>query len=479
MTSYVQAEQAEQPSTDERRADIPIRHLKVNGGLENPPSVEGDSEGGRGMSWNEPMISLADSKYFETLNGLWTGKKEPFVEAGVIRNTNFTSSGAIDFSNIAYLQVEEKQLSKRRLEAGDIIIERSGGGPKQPVGRVVFFDREDGDFSFSNFTSAVRVKDKTTVDPHFVFYGLMELYQSGQTEDIQRRTTGIRNLDFTAYKERARFPKIAFPEQKKIAYILSTVQRAIEAQERIIQTTMELKKALMHKLFTDGLRNEPQKQTEIGLVPESWETRKLGDIATMISKGSSPKWQGFHYTENGILFVRSQNVGAGKMLLDSRAYLPATFNDKEKRSILQSGDILINLVGASIGRVALGTAEILGGNCNQAVGFVRLEGSKALKQLIVYFLLSPWGQEQMRRQKKDIARANLSLLDLRGFEIPIPPTEEEIEDVANALVTLEEKVTTHELKRDRLQDLFRTLLHELMTAKIRVHEIDLEKEVVA
>ena len=68
------------------------------------------------------------------------------------------------------------------------------------------------------------------------------------------------------------------PEQKKIAHILSTVQRAIEAQERIIQTTTELKKALMHKLFTEGLRNEPQKQTEIGHVPESWEVVTVQDL---------------------------------------------------------------------------------------------------------------------------------------------------------------------------------------------------------
>ena len=67
------------------------------------------------------------------------------------------------------------------------------------------------------------------------------------------------------------------PEQKKIAHILTTVKRAIDVQERIIQVTTELKKALMHKLFTEGLHNEPQKQTEIGPIPESWEdSRQLG-----------------------------------------------------------------------------------------------------------------------------------------------------------------------------------------------------------
>ena len=78
------------------------------------------------------------------------------------------------------------------------------------------------------------------------------------------------------------------PEQKKIAHILSTVQRAIEAQERIIQTTTELKKALMHKLFTEGLRNEPQKQTEIGPVPESWEVVE-SVISANSRHGSTPK----------------------------------------------------------------------------------------------------------------------------------------------------------------------------------------------
>ncbi len=201
---------------------------------------------------------------------------------------NFTESGRIDYSDVAWLEVEQKQIAKRQLKPGDIIVERSGGGPKQPVGRVVYFTREDGLFSFSNFTSAIRVCDSETFDSKFIFYGLLELYQSGRTEDIQRRTTGIRNLDFTAYKERAAFPRIPLPEQRKIAGVLGLVQRALKQQERLIARTTELKKALLHQLFTQGLRGEPQKQTEIGPVPESWDVVTLGSLAK-VGNGSTPK----------------------------------------------------------------------------------------------------------------------------------------------------------------------------------------------
>jgi type I restriction enzyme S subunit len=65
-------------------------------------------------------------------NGLWKGKKPPFVNVAVIRNTNFTKEGDLDDSDIAYIDVESKQLEKRRLKFGDIILEKSGGGP-EPV----------------------------------------------------------------------------------------------------------------------------------------------------------------------------------------------------------------------------------------------------------------------------------------------------------------------------------------------------------
>ena len=397
--------------------------------------------------------------------GKWNDKGVGILH---LRPFNISNSGQIDFATTKFVETDRK-LDNYLLCKGDVIFNNTNS--EELVGKTAYWDR-DKQSVLSNHMTILRVLERDFLDPQFLAFFLLERWFERHFEAICRRHVNQASVN----KDRLgalELPPFELSEQKKIAHVLSTVQRAIKAQERIIQTTTELKKALMHKLFTEGLRNEPQKQTEIGPIPKSWKVVKLGKIAKTISKGSSPKWQGFQYTESGILFIRSQNVGNGKMLLEERAFLSAEFNEKEKRSILQSGDILINLVGASIGRVALGTDEIGGGNCNQAVGFVRLDGSEFLKQLIVYFLLSPWGQEQMRRQKKDIARANLSLLDVKGFDIPIPPTEEEIREVASTLVTLEEKIAMHEKKRDQLKALFRTLLHELMTAKVRVHELNL------
>lgn len=101
------------------------------------------------------------------LSGLWKGKQPPYIKVGIIRNTNFTKDGKLDDTKIAYLDVEKKQFENRKLLYGDIILEKSGGGPKQPVGRVVIFDKKEGDFSFSNFTSAIRIKNKQALDFYF------------------------------------------------------------------------------------------------------------------------------------------------------------------------------------------------------------------------------------------------------------------------------------------------------------------------
>lgn len=134
------------------------------------------------------------------LNGLWKGIKPPFVNVGVIRNTNFTKDGTLDLSEIAVLDVEAKQFQKRKLEFGDLILEKSGGGPKQPVGRIALFEEVSDLFTLSNFTSALRVVDPHLLDFRFLHKFLYWKYLSGATASMQSHSTGIRNLNADAYK---------------------------------------------------------------------------------------------------------------------------------------------------------------------------------------------------------------------------------------------------------------------------------------
>jgi type I restriction enzyme S subunit len=190
-------------------------------------------------------------------NGLWKGEKPPFERVGVIRNTNFTRNGMLDHSDIAFLDVEVKKLEKRRLKYGDIILEKSGGGPKQAVGRVALFEKEAGAFSFSNFTAALRVTDPGTVDFRFLHKFLYWTYLSGATEGMQSNSTGIRNLDGDAYKSiRFRFPPLA--EQRKIVSLLDELQVVTGELARICSAKRasleDLKESLLHQAFAGQLK---------------------------------------------------------------------------------------------------------------------------------------------------------------------------------------------------------------------------------
>lgn len=171
---------------------------------------------------------------------------------------------------------------------------------------------------------------------------------------------------------------------------------------------------------------EPVAPDTAGLpqLPEGWCWANGSQMTEVITKGSSPRWQGFDYCTDGIPFIRSQNVRWGHLDLDDLAHLPKSFNEKEKKSVLRTGDVLLNIVGASIGRAAVATNVVEGGNTNQAVAIVRpAEGM--LSSFLCYYLTSPACQRIIHETKVDVARANLSLEDIGSLPIPVPPSDEQ------------------------------------------------------
>lgn len=420
--------------------------------------------------WAE-AIALNDDKAFLSLNGLWTGKKPPFVTATVVRNTNFTRLGILDLHNVAVLEVEARQLAKRELKCGDIIVERSGGGPKQPVGRVVRFDLDEPGYSFSNFTSVIRVIDQERFDPAFVFRVLQYFYESGATDALQRRTTGLRNLDFTAYRELVQIPLISIQEQRQISRVLATVQAAIEYQQAIITTTRELKRGMMDTLFTQGLRGEPQKPTEIGLVPKSWCVKRIGEIATLRSGGTPSRKNEAFWAGGTIPWVKTGEVNYC-VINDTEEMITEVGLAGSSAKIFPAGTLLMAMYGQGITRGKVGILGIDAATNQACVAFFPKNKDEVLTAFL--FQLFTFKYEYIRNLGHGANQKNLSADIVKTIQIAFPAEIGEQDEIVSALSVLDDKLAIAERKQNYYTDLFKTLLKQLMTAKTMVHELDLD-----
>lgn len=259
------------------------------------------------------------------------------------------------------------------------------------------------------------------------------------------------------------------PEQKKIAHILSTVQRAIEAQERIIQTTIELKKALMHKLFTEGLRNEPQKQTEIGPVPESWEVVPLettGDVVYGIQAAVA----------NNIAAVGTPILTNKNITLDGGIDLEKLnyFELRTKRhtaTILCKGDILFNWRSGSKYHVGKTAYFDLDGEWVHSSFILRIRPNPKINGRYLFYYFNHLREAEFFVKLQTYAiNAKFNKSAVSALPTAVPSREEQGE-IVTILDSAQQKIDFAVQKHRALQNLFRTLLHELMTAKTRVHAI--------
>ncbi len=190
-----------------------------------------------------PLVPL--DKIVETIGGLWTGENEPFVSAKVLRGTNFTNDGRLNDGDIAVVKVEKKAFEKRTLKKGDIVIEKSGGSAKQAVGRVIFFDRDDADYSFSNFTNRLRITNRAVM-PKYLHIVLNRIYMDGYTFGYQTGASNIKNLKIEKYLG-IKIPVPPKSIQKKFIERIEAID--IEYENR--RLTIEEYRKMIDKAFND------------------------------------------------------------------------------------------------------------------------------------------------------------------------------------------------------------------------------------
>ncbi len=201
--------------------------------------------------------------------------------------------------------------------------------------------------------------------------------------------------------------------QNKIVDILDKAQALIDKRREQIEALDELVKSKFIEMFGDSISN-----------PKNIPQVALKELSTLITKGASPNWQGIEYVDDDTqtLFVTSENVREGYIDLSKKKYLMDEFNKKQRRSVLQKGDFLINIVGASIGRAAQFNLEVKA-NINQAVALVRLKDGIINDKYLLTYLNSPKALQMYESMQVSVARANLSLQNINDLEILLPPIE--------------------------------------------------------
>lgn len=207
------------------------------------------------------------------------------------------------------------------------------------------------------------------------------------------------------------------------------------------------------------------KPSPFGPIPIDWDIKKGEDVALKITKGSSPNWQGFQYQDEGVLFVTSENVRDGYLDVNNPKYLPIEFNDKLKNSVLKKGDILINIVGASIGRSCIYNIDTLA-NINQAVCLFRPNSDFNLSYLS-NFLNFPKSIDRLLNTQSDSARPNLTLEDIRNFPFILPSRHEQTA-IANLLSTWDKAINTLTQLIAQKELRKKWLMQQLLTGKKRL-----------
>ena len=307
---------------------------------------------------------------------------------------------------------------------------------KKPV--VIFGDHTKKvkyiDFDF--VLGADGVKIISTIDnilPKYMYYYL---------QNIQLRDLGYAR-HYKLLKEKfIQYPNIH--EQQRIVGILDEAFKNIEkAKQNALQNLNNAK-----ELF------EIESNNIFEQLLNKYEPIKMSEIANLITKGASPKWQGFKYCEKGkdsILFITSENVGKEELILENKKYLNKSFNAKQQRSILEKGDILTNIVGASIGRTTIFDIDELC-NINQAVCLIRLKDKKQNKYVTKY-MNSNCAIKSMTGMIKDCARANVSLTNIADLYVPLPIPEEQQKIVAQLDELQEQTKKLEQIYEQRIKDL--------------------------
>lgn len=313
------------------------------------------------------------------------------------------------------------------------------------------------DFPFAVGADGTKlIKPKEYLNPRYFYYRLLHL--EVPSKGYSRHYKILKEKAIT-YPDK--------PEQKKIAAVLYKIQKAIEVQGKIIESTKALKKTTMQHLFTKGLRGEKTKQTEIGEIPESWEVCRIDDLGDIIT-GTTPLTANPEYYEGGgYQFIAPNDLGKTTKIYSTEKEISE--KGLAVSRVLPAKTICFVCIGSTIGKAGITVAERSA--TNQQINAII--SNKQYDPFFITYLLNYYSD-----YIAGLSSPNpVPILSKGKFsEIKIATTKDnnEQEEIARIFMSLDNKIEMHELKKRHLQDLFKSLLNKLMTGELRVKDLKID-----
>ena len=277
------------------------------------------------------------------------------------------------------------------------------------------------------------------------------------------------NRHYSLLKEN-KIPLPPLPIQQKIAAVLSTVQTAKKKTEAVINAAKELKKSLMKHLFTYGpvplgkAENAPLKETEIGMVPEEWEVVKLRDYIVRTEQKDMRK------TSAEFNYIDVSGIDRDDLRIISTTKYKSKNAPSRARKLVKEHDVIIATVRPTLRRIALIPKIYNNQICSTA--FCVLRGNTNLDNFYIYYTVQRNSFiDSLGKIQRGASYPAVTDSDVKSQKIPLPalPTQQKI---ASILSAINQKIQAEENEKKALEDLFKSLLHNLMTAKIRVNHLE-------
>lgn len=364
---------------------------------------------------NYPTYKLGEL-ISEAIGGDW-GKDpnyddQDFELAYCIRGSEFKNWKIDNASTAVLRKIKKGNLAKRQLRINDIVVEISGGGPEQPVGRTeVITGRVLGNFKgrkalCTNFLRLIRPNDK--VDAIYLNHYLKFFYSTGEIIKYQAGSNNLRNLKFNDYLTLP-IPLPPLPTQQAIVARIEALFAELDKAAEHLRTAQQQLKTYRQAVLNHWLNNDDGK----------WETVKLGEVAEMcLGKMLDKNKNKGTYQP----YLRNVNVRWGSFDLDD--LLEMRFEESEQdRYGVRKGD-LIMCEGGEPGRCAIWNATVPNMKIQKALHRIRVRDS--IYNKFVYYLFSLYAQNgRLEKYFTGTTIKHLTGQSLKTIEIPLPPLTEQ------------------------------------------------------